>query len=139
MGIRRRRECEKCQFRFSTIEEAEILDIVVVKSDGKREAYTRDKLSRGLYKSLEKRSYTAEAFKNLVNRIEQDIQKKKKREIPSLQIGEIVMKHLKRFDKIAYIRFASVYRQFEDVKSFQRELNKLTRKRKAGTRVSRRT
>lgn len=129
LSIRRRRECEKCQYRFSTTEEAEILDITVVKGDGTREAYSRDKLSKGVLRSLEKRSYTAEQFKKLIQQVEQDIQKKKKREMTSLQIGELVMRHLKKFDKVAYIRFASVYRQFEDVKTFQRELNNLTRRK----------
>ncbi len=130
LSIRRRRECEKCQYRFSTTEEAEILDITVVKSDGAREAYSRDKLSKGVFRSLEKRSYTTEQFKKLIQQIEQEIQKAKKREVTSLQIGEAVMKHLKKFDKVAYIRFASVYRQFEDVKTFQKELNSLMRKRR---------
>ncbi len=128
MSIRRRRECEKCQFRFSTAEEAELRDVYVVKQDGNREAYAREKLSRGLRKALEKRPFTSESFRTLVHRIEQDIHKKKKREMTSRQIGEIIMKHLKKFDQVAYIRFASVYRQFKDVKSFQAELNSLLRK-----------
>ncbi|MEK7647419.1 MAG: transcriptional regulator NrdR [Patescibacteria group bacterium] len=131
LSIRRRRECEKCEYRFSTSEETEILDVIVVKNNGTREAYSRDKLARGLHKSLEKRPFTADAFKSLLHRIEQDIQKKKKREITSLELGELVMKHLQKFDSIAYIRFASVYRQFQDVDSFQRELNKIARNKPA--------
>ncbi len=128
--VRRRRKCTKCNFKFSTYEEMQILDLNVVKRDGRRETYNKEKLERGLARSLEKRSHTKEQFSLLLNKIERDIQKKAKRnEITSAQIGEIVMKHLNRFDKVAYIRFASVYRQFEDVKSFQKELKKLTHKK----------
>ncbi|MBU0649030.1 transcriptional regulator NrdR [Patescibacteria group bacterium] len=130
LSIRRRRECNKCAFRFSTIEEVELLDLMVVKRDGRREAYSRDNIVNGLKKALEKRSYTEAGFKKLVHNIERDIQKKKRAELTSQQIGEIVMKRLKGFDKVAYIRFASVYRSFEDVKTFQKELNKLLKKDK---------
>lgn len=126
--IRRRRKCEKCGFKFSTYEEMQILDLMVVKRDGRRETYSKDKMERGIYRSLEKRSYTKEQFKLLINKIERDIQKKAKRnEITSKDIGQIVMKHLDKFDKIAYIRFASVYRQFEDVKTFQKELKRISK------------
>lgn len=125
--IKRRRECQKCSFRFSTYEQMEILNLVVIKRNGSKEPYLREKLEAGLKKSLEKRAYTQEKFKKLVNTIERDIQKKKKDEITSSEIGEIVMRRLKSFDKIAYIRFASVYRAFEDVRTFQRELNDLIR------------
>ena len=130
LSIRRRRECNKCAYRFSTIEEVELLDLMVVKSDGRREAYSRDKIIRGLKKALEKRSYTDAGFRKLVHNIERDIQKKKRAELTSQEIGEIVMKRLKSFDKVAYIRFASVYRSFEDVKTFQKELNKLLKNNK---------
>ena len=107
----------------------QILDLNVIKRDGKAEAYGREKIERGIKHSLEKRSYTKDNFKILINKIERDIQKKAKHnEITSQAIGEIVMRQLQRFDKIAYIRFASVYRQFEDVKSFQRELKKMSGK-----------
>lgn len=125
--IRRRRECFKCQFRFSTIEETEILDLVVVKRDGHREGYNREKVIRGILKSLEKRSYTNESFQSLIHSIERDIQKRRKREIKSQEIGEILMNRLKSFDKVAYIRFASVYRAFEDVETFRKELESLAR------------
>ena len=105
------------------------MDLMIVKRDGRREYYNREKMQRGVLRALEKRSYTKEQFKLLINKIERDIQKKAKRnEITSKDIGEIIMKHLKRFDKISYIRFASVYRQFEDVQSFQKELKKISRK-----------
>jgi len=129
--VRRRRKCSKCGFKFSTYEEMQILDLVVVKRDGRRENYNKEKIERGLYRALEKRSHTKEQINLLLNKIERDIQKKAKRnEITSSQIGEIIMKHLSRFDKIAYIRFASVYRQFEDIKTFQKELKRITHKKK---------
>ncbi|PIR75450.1 MAG: transcriptional regulator NrdR [Candidatus Magasanikbacteria bacterium CG_4_9_14_0_2_um_filter_42_11] len=139
MSIRRRRECIKCHYRFSTLEETELLDLIVVKQKGSREAYDRNKLERGLIHSLTKRPYTQEALRSMINEIERDIQKKaaktwseqntKYKEITSDQIGEIVMKHLKKFDKVAYIRFASIYRAFEDVETFQHELKTLTKRR----------
>ncbi|MCX6782305.1 MAG: transcriptional regulator NrdR [Candidatus Magasanikbacteria bacterium] len=131
LTIRRRRECDKCSYRFSTVEEIELLDIVVVKSDGHRESYMREKIERGIKQSLSKRPYTAEKFNRLLHSIERDIQKRKKREISSKDIGEIVMKHLRNFDKVAYIRFASVYRDFRDVKTFEKELKKIGKGRSA--------
>ena len=130
MSVRRRRECTKCRYRFSTIEELEILDLVVVKNDGQRESYSREKLKRGILHSLTKRPYTQEKFDRLINAIERDIQKKRKREITTAQVGELVMKHLKKFDKVAYIRFASIYRAFEDVKTFKSEIRSLETKKK---------
>ncbi len=128
--IRRRRECVKCGYRFSTLEEVELLDIIVVKNNGNRESFSRDKIELGIKHSLAKRAYTKENFRRLIQRIIRDIQKLKKREITSKKIGEIVMKHLKRFDKIAYIRFASIYRDFKDVEIFKKEVNSLKRKTK---------
>jgi transcriptional repressor NrdR len=129
-SVRRRRECEKCEFRFSTFEEVELLDLTVVKRDGRRENYSRDKMARGLEKALEKRPFTDLAFQKLVHKIERDIQKKRRGQLTTGELGDIVMKHLRTFDKVAYIRFASVYRSFEDVKMFEDELHKLIRKRK---------
>lgn len=127
-SIRRRRECEKCSFRFSTLEEMEILDLTVIKRNGQREPYSKEKLENGLKKALEKRPVSQDEFRLLVNRIERDIQILHKSEVKTQDIGEIVMKHLKRFDKIAYIRFASVYRQFEDVKAFKQEIEQLEKR-----------
>lgn len=127
LAIRRRRECDKCGYRFSTVEEVEILNLAVIKRDGRREPYNRGKVENGLRKSLEKRPITAEAFKRLIGQIERDIQLRGRTEITSHQIGELVMKRLQRVDQIAYIRFASVYRQFQDVASFKRELNALSK------------
>lgn len=136
MAIRRRRECVKCRYRFSTIEEMELLDIVVVKNDGRREMYSRAKLERGIVHSLTKRPYTQEKFSRLIHAIERDIQKKpssggsRQREITSKEIGEIVMKHLQKFDMVAYIRFASIYRAFEDVRRFQSVIRSLKQKKR---------
>jgi transcriptional repressor NrdR len=126
-SIRRRRECGTCEYRFSTLEEIELLDITVVKRDGHREAYSREKLERGLRRALEKRQHIDAEFRSLVQSIERDIQRRKSSEITSADVGEIVMERLKTFDKVAYIRFASVYRSFEDVKTFRDELSDLIR------------
>lgn len=125
-AIRRRRECEKCGFRFSTYEELEILDLYVIKKDGRKELYSREKLEMGIRRAFEKRPHTDDTLKKLISAIEQEIQKKASSgDIKSGDIGEIVMKKIRRIDKIAYIRFASVYRQFEDVEEFKEELKKL--------------
>ena len=128
LAIRRRRECEKCNYRFSTVEEVELLDIVVVKNNGARESYSRNKLGSGIVRSLTKRPYTQEKFDSLIHAIERDIQKKKKREITSKEVGELVMKHLQKFDKVAYVRFASIYRAFEDVGKFASVVRSLKKK-----------
>lgn len=125
LSIRRRRECLKCGYRFSTYEEVEILDLTIVKRDGRKESYLRDKLIKGLRRALEKRPITEEKFKKVVSMIERDLQVLRKSEILSDQIGQIVMKQLKKIDQVAYIRFASVYESFKDAQSFKRELNKL--------------
>jgi len=128
-NVRRRRACEKCSFRFSTIETIEILDLVVIKRDGRRESYNREKIVKGLRISLQKRSYLEDGFQQLIGEIEREIYKKSKGEIKSQTLGDIVMKKLKAFDPVAYIRYASVYRSFKDVKTFQAELNRLLKKK----------
>jgi transcriptional repressor NrdR len=128
--IRRRRECLKCGFRFSTHEEMEILDLAVIKKDGRRESYDREKLINGLKKALEKRGVDEEKFKQLIYCIERDLQALNKNEIDSTEVGEVAMKNLKKIDKIAYIRYASVYQSFEDLEEFSEELDKLLKKRK---------
>jgi transcriptional repressor NrdR len=125
-AIRRRRECEKCEFRFSTYEQIEILDLTVVKKDGRKELYSREKLERGIKRAFEKRPHTDDTLRKLISGIEQEIQKKAKdSEIKGVDIGEIVMRKMKKVDKVAYIRFASVYRQFEDLDEFKEEIKKL--------------
>ena len=128
--IRRRRECAKCKYRFSTAEEIELLGIMVVKTNGQRESYFREKVEKGLKSALTKRPISMDDFNKLIHLVERDIQKKKKREISSKDIGEIIMKRLKSFDKVAYIRFASVYRDFKDVKTFEKELRGMVVKAK---------
>lgn len=129
-SVRRRRECEVCDERFSTIEEMELLDITVVKRDGHREAYDREKMEQGIRLSLRKRPYTNESFRTLVSQIEREIQKRRKREIKSDEIGEVVMHELRTFDKVGYIRFASIYRSFTDISGFAREIQNLEKKKK---------
>lgn len=130
LGVRRRRECSKCDFRFSTVESVEIFDLTVSKSDGRREPYQKEKLEAGLRHSLEKRSKTPEQVRSLIGAIERDIQCLRSSEVSSSEIGEIVMDHLRKFDSVAYIRFASIYRSFEDVQTFQEEVKKLVSKSK---------
>ncbi len=130
IAVRRRRECLECAFRFSTYEEVEILNLSVIKRDGRAVPYSKEKLEVGLKKSFEKRPITQDEFKRLINQIERDIQLAAKDEIKSSKIGEIVMRRLRRKDHVAYIRFASVYRSFKDAKTFQQELNKLVGREK---------
>lgn len=131
MAIRRRRECIKCGFRFSTYEESEILNLSVVKRNGSREPYIKEKIEAGIRRSFEKLPITEEQFKQLISRIERDIQTMGKQEVTSQQIGEMVMKHLRRANHVAYIRFASVYRSFTDLARFQEELKSLQAKKKS--------
>ncbi len=128
--IRRRRECLKCGFRFSTYEQVELLDVTVIKRDGRKEAYAREKLENGLKKAFEKRPISDEDFRILVNKIERNIQARKKSEITSEEIGELVTKELKKKDPVAYLRFASVYRAFKDLETFQREINSVFKKKR---------
>jgi len=125
LSIRRRRECLKCGFRFSTFEETEILDLTVVKKDGQREGYSREKIARGLRRALEKRPIGEVDFRKLINLIEKDIQVLRQTEVPTEAVGEIVLRRLKDVDEVAYIRFASVYRSFVDAAAFKEELNQL--------------
>lgn len=124
-SIRRRRECLKCGFRFSTVEEVRILDFTVLKRDSRAEPYSRGKIEYGLRRALEKREYSDDRFRRLITRIERDIQARRSSQITSDRIGQIIMKHLKRFDKVAYIRFASVYKQFEDVGDFIKQIKEI--------------
>ena len=125
LAIRRRRECLSCGFRFSTYEEMEILDLTVIKRGGDKQLYSREKMEAGIRKAFEKRPVTDEEFRKLISQIEQEIQKKASPEITSEQIGEIIMKKIKKVDKVAYVRFASVYKQFEDIEEFKAELQTL--------------
>ena len=125
MAIRRRRECNDCGTRFSTHEEMEILDLAVVKRDGRSQPYMREKIESGIRKAFEKRPLSRDDFHSLIAGIEQDIQKIGKDQILAKEIGNIVMKRIKGKDQVAYIRFASVYRKFADVEEFVKEAKKL--------------
>src|SRR3989338_1378245 len=125
---RRRRECLKCGKRFTTYERVEEAEIIVVKKDGKRERFERQKVINGVLKACEKRPIPLEKIEKLVDDVESDLRKRDSVEIDSKIIGEIVMRKLKTTDKIAYIRFASVYREFEDLNRFEEELEKLQKK-----------
>ena len=125
VAIRRRRECIKCAQRFTTYEKVESLPIVVIKKDKTRELFNREKLLAGLTRACEKRPVETSALDKLVDKIESDLQNTLKREVSTKEIGEKVMEGLKDIDEVAYVRFASVYRQFKDVTTFIAEVNKL--------------
>ncbi|MBI2012737.1 transcriptional repressor NrdR [Candidatus Curtissbacteria bacterium] len=124
---RRRRECQKCRRRFTTFERVETLDLLVVKKDGKREIFDRAKLRSGIIKSCEKRPVSADEIERILDQVEADLRKDGSGEVSSKKIGELVIKRLKKIDQIAYIRFASVYRQFADLGDFEKELAKLSK------------
>lgn len=124
-SIRRRRECLSCQKRFTTYETVEILPIVVVKRDGTRQAFDRNKVLNGMLRACEKRPVPLHELEDAVSDIEQILQNSLDREVKSEFIGELVMERLKPMDQVAYVRFASVYRQFKDLNSFMAELNKI--------------
>lgn len=127
IAVRRRRECLKCSFRYSTIEQMEILDLGVVKNDGSVMQYDRQKVLAGIQKACERRPISKEDLRCVIIKIETDIQKKARfGQVKSSHIGSIVLRRLKCLDPVAYIRFASVYRNFENVATFQRELEKIT-------------
>ncbi len=123
--IRRRRECLNCQKRFTTYEVIESLPIIVVKKDKSREQFDRTKLFNSMMRACEKRTVSLEALEQAVDSIENALQNTLDREVPSMQIGELAMEQLKELDQVAYVRFASVYRQFRDINTFMDELNKL--------------
>ncbi len=125
--IRRRRECEKCGERFNTFETVEIKLPAVVKSDGRREAFDERKLRVGVERALHHRPVASDALDNVVREVVRQLRQVSDREVPSRLIGEWVMTELKRLDQVAYVRFASVYRRFEDVQAFREEIEKLER------------
>lgn len=124
-GIRRRRECLKCKKRFTTYEKIEKSGLYVIKKDGTRERFSREKLETGIYRAFEKRPTSKEKIDKMINEIEEQLRKKGKKEIKSTNIGEMVMRKIKKLDNVAYIRFASVYRDFQDIKDFSKELRSL--------------
>ena len=124
-GIRRRRECLLCQKRFKTVETIENLSFLVVKKNGTRELFDRSKLTRGIVRACEKRPVSMKQIESAVNDIETTLQSSMRSEIPSTEIGELVMEKLKELDEVSYVRFASVYRQFKDINTFMEELKKI--------------
>ncbi len=125
---RRRRECAKCNRRFTTYERVEEADIVVVKKDGSRERYQRQKLLNGILRACEKRQIPLEKIEKLVDEVESDLRKRDTVEVDSKTIGRIAMRKLRSLDKVAFLRFASVYLEFDDIERFQEELEKLQKK-----------
>ena len=124
-SIRRRRECLSCARRFTTYETVESLPIVVIKKDGSRQSFDRQKVLRGMIRACEKRPVALAELERIADEIEQELQKSMEREIRTEVIGEKVMERLRKVDQVAYVRFASVYRQFKDIDTFMAELNKL--------------
>ena len=129
-SIRRRRECLRCQRRFTTYEIMERLPLVVIKRDGSRQTFDKNKLINSMLKSCEKRSVALDQLEAIADDIEQNLQNALEREINTSEIGEMVMERLKSLDEVAYVRFASVYRQFKDINTFMDELAKLLGEKK---------
>lgn len=129
-AIRRRRECTKCARRFTTYEKVESLPLMVIKKDKSRQPFNRDKLMNGLLRACEKRPISINDLEKLVENIETQIHNSLQREVTTEEIGEMVMAKLKNMDEVAYVRFASVYRQFKDINTFMDELRKLLRDEK---------
>ena len=125
LAIRRRRECLACERRFTTFERIEEEPLMIIKKDGRREPFNREKIVNGLRKACEKRPLSFETVERIANIVEQEIRKRNENEIPSSVVGELIMEKLKETDEVAYVRFASVYRQFKDLDIFMRELETL--------------
>ena len=124
-SIRRRRECLSCEKRFTTYETIEYLPMVVIKKDGSRQSFDKSKLINGMVRACDKRKVPLPVLEKIADEIEQELQSALEREITTEQVGEMVMKRLKDVDEVAYVRFASVYRQFKDIDTFMQELTKL--------------
>ncbi|OKZ66724.1 MAG: transcriptional regulator NrdR [Clostridium sp. 42_12] len=125
MSIRRRRQCDKCQKRFTTYEKVEAIPLVVIKKDQTREPYDRTKIEKGVFRPCHKRPISVPQMNHLVDQVEAKVFSKEEREIPSSYIGELVMRYLEELDAVAYVRFASIYREFKDVDTFMEELKKI--------------
>ena len=127
-SIRRRRGCDECGKRFTTYEKVETIPLIVIKKDNNREQYDRSKIEGGVLRACYKRPVSAADIQRTMERIETEIFKREEKEIPTNVIGEIVMEHLKELDEVAYVRFASVYREFKDVNTFMSEIKKILEK-----------
>ncbi|MDP2945125.1 MAG: transcriptional regulator NrdR [Atribacterota bacterium] len=125
--VRRRRICKKCNKRFTTYERIDLIPLMVIKKDGRREPFSREKITNGIIKACEKRPISIETINNLVNNIEETIKSEGVDEIKSNLIGELVISKLRDLDEVAYVRFASVYRQFKDLSSFVKEIRKISK------------
>ncbi|MEA3255327.1 MAG: transcriptional regulator NrdR [Candidatus Altiarchaeota archaeon] len=126
-AIRRRRECMDCKKRFTTYERVELTPLYVIKRDGGREEFNRKKLKKGIMKALEKRPIGIDAVEDMIDEVEEKVHQLGKKEVESSKIGEITLRKLKKLDQVAYIRFASVYRSFTDITSFEEELKNLVK------------
>ncbi len=127
-SLRRRRECEKCAKRFTTYERVETTNLLVIKRGGEREQFSRDKIRSGVLRSCQKREVSHDQIERMIDEIEEDLKKSRSGEVTSTRIGEIVMRKLKRIDKVAYIRFASVYLDFKDPEDFEAAMKEVMKK-----------
>jgi transcriptional repressor NrdR len=125
--VRRRRECTDCSERFTTYETAELLMPKIIKGDGSREPFDEDKMRAGIMRALEKRPVSVEKIEAVINQIEHDLQATGEREVPAMRVGELVMESLKQLDQVAFVRFASVYRDFKDLNEFRDEIDRLAK------------
>ena len=125
MVVKRRRICKKCNKRFTTYERIDLIPLMVIKKDQRRELFSREKITNGIIKACEKRPISIDVINNIVNDVEENITNSGVKEIESDKIGELVISRLRKLDEVAYVRFASVYRQFKDLNSFMREIKKL--------------
>ncbi|MBI4432503.1 MAG: transcriptional repressor NrdR [Candidatus Omnitrophica bacterium] len=128
-SVRRRRECLKCKKRFTTYEYIEEIPLMVIKKDGRREPFDRNKIISGILKACEKRPVSMEKVEAVVDKVEKELQKSFDKEVKAQVLGELVMDHLHKLDQVAYVRFASVYRQFKDINQFMKELKEILGKR----------
>ncbi len=129
-SVRRRRECLKCKKRFTTYEYIEEVPLMVIKKDGRRESFDRNKIISGIMKACEKRPVSVEKIEAIVDKVEKELQKNFDKEVKAQVIGELLMENLHKLDEVAYVRFASVYRQFKDINHFMKELKDLLNTKK---------
>jgi transcriptional repressor NrdR len=129
-AIRRRRECNACQRRFTTYEKVEEIPLIVIKKSGNREPFNRNKILKGIIRACEKRPVSLKEIQAVVNDLEKHLQNEMEKEVPTEQIGEMVMDALKELDEVAYVRFASVYREFKDLNTYMEELKKILHEKK---------
>lgn len=125
-AIRRRRKCDKCEKRFTTYERAKSSALWVIKKDGKREPFDKEKVRRGILRAIEKRPVSLDLVDEIVGRVEREMLRKKRQEVPSRAIGTAIMRKLRRVDKVAWLRFASVYMEFEDLEDFEKAITKIS-------------